>query len=89
MMDSPTTLCRLNHDNYTTPDIPSDDTSTSRSETSVPLNQLAPAPDITWDDTPNVREGGEDDSRPPSQRNVAEGVCCCYRAVHKAFIRSV
>eukprot|EP00063_Salmo_salar_P087881 XP_014062716.1 PREDICTED: adenylate cyclase type 4-like [Salmo salar] len=87
MMDSPTTLCRLNHDNYTTPDIPSDDTSTSRSETSVPLNQLAPAPDITWDDTPNVREGGEDDSRPPSQRNVAEGVCCCYRAVHKAFIR--
>ncbi|XP_041738662.2 adenylate cyclase type 4 [Coregonus clupeaformis] len=87
MMDSTTTLCRRNHDNHTTAEIPSDDTSTSRSETSVPLNQSAPAPDITWDDTPNLREGGEGDGRLPSKRSVAEGVCCCYRAVHKAFIR--
>ncbi|CAB1351450.1 unnamed protein product [Coregonus sp. 'balchen'] len=75
VMDSTTTLCRRNHDNHTTAEIPSDDTSTSRSETSVPLNQSAPAPDITWDDTPNLREGGEGDGRLPSKRSVAEGVC--------------
>ncbi|KAL0970044.1 hypothetical protein UPYG_G00236390 [Umbra pygmaea] len=77
-----TTLYSHNLDNTTTPSVPSNNSS----EMPVPINQPVPEVDSTWDDILNLPEDGGGDAM-RSRKSVAEGMCCCYRFVNKAFLR--
>ncbi|XP_022072590.2 adenylate cyclase type 4-like [Acanthochromis polyacanthus] len=49
------------------------------------VNQTRDSIDVRWDE-----DDGDDDRRSTrSRRSVKEGVCCCYQAFHRAFLRCV
>lgn len=55
-------------------------------DVSTKLNQTRGSVDVRWAED----ENGDDDKRSTrSRRSVKEGVCCCYQAVHRAFLRCV
>ncbi|XP_019898635.2 adenylate cyclase type 4 [Esox lucius] len=85
--DFATTSCSLNHDSKTTTCVLSRDTTTSIFENVIPINQSDPGVDTDLDDSPDLVEGGRGAFKRPSQNRLVEGMCCCYRAVHKAFLR--
>ncbi|XP_028261578.1 adenylate cyclase type 4 [Parambassis ranga] len=55
-------------------------------DVSTKLNQTRGSMDVRWGE----EEDRDDDKRSTrSRRSVKEGVCCCYQAVHRAFLRCV
>ncbi|KAM4537307.1 adenylate cyclase type 4 isoform 1-T2 [Odontesthes bonariensis] len=67
------------------PDVKSSVSSAATPEVSFPASQSRDSIDVRLD------EGdGDDDGRSTrSGRSVKEGVCCCYQAFHRAFLRCV
>ncbi|XP_029932527.1 adenylate cyclase type 4 [Myripristis murdjan] len=55
------------------------------SHCSVPLTQMGDSSRFTLDEG----VGDEDGRSTRSRRSVSEGACCCYRAVHRAFLQCV
>ncbi|XP_069374778.1 adenylate cyclase type 4-like [Paralichthys olivaceus] len=52
---------------------------------STKVSQTRDSFDVGWDEA----DGDEDGRSTRSRQSVKEGVCCCYHAVHRAFLRCV
>ncbi|KAJ8007647.1 hypothetical protein DPEC_G00096340 [Dallia pectoralis] len=55
--------------------------------TDAPTDHSDPEGDSKSVDSPDLDKGVLGLFRRPSQKKVAQGICCCYRAVYKAFLR--